>query len=574
MNVYLCGAPNSGKTMLFNALTGAHERVSNRAGVTVSHRTRRMRKSPILITDLPGLCALSETNSEEGVSREQLLSFRPDLLLVVLNACAMERGLSLVIDLMRLDIPMVLAINMIDEADRRGFHIDADALSAALGVPAVPVCAKTRFGLDKLRLAIERAPIGISAQPRIRTENAQERYTLAQRVAAACTKGGSAIPLGADALFSHSFACCLVALSVAALIFYLTFGPLGSYLSSGVEKLLALVSLQALEPLLPPWLYSLIRGGIWAGVSGLLGFLPQITLLYLFMALLEDSGVFARIAFAMDTPMRRLGLSGAAVIPLIMGFGCSVPAALACRTIEDKASRRRALLLLPFCPCSAKLPLMLLLARCVLPGASFFLPLGIYLFSIALGVAQVARPKRASDSSTFALELPPYRMPTLWNIAQLLSERIFSFVARAGTVIVAASVLMWLLWRVTPSFSFTDNPEASLLYRIAALIAPIFRPAGFTSPIALTALLGGLAAKEASCAALLMLTESDSLSTVFTPLSWLCFLIFQTLCPPCFAALGALSKEYGKGLFPKMMKQTAIAYIAACLVNLFGRFFV
>lgn len=570
MKYLLAGNPNIGKTTLFNALTGARERVSNRAGVTVEVNKRRLKGMDGTLIDLPGIYSLSPQSKDEQIAAEAVKEQLPDVIVNIVDATNLQRNLFLTTQLMELKLPMVIALNMMDEARRRGLKVDAAELERRLGVRVIPIAARTGEGLDKLKEAMcaartAPAPLCSGCSARLRY-GCIERVTGAEKVRVS----------GLDRVLTHKIFGFPIFIAVMALVFYLTFDSLGAFLSDGAESLGTLLCdwVRQLLRTAPEWLSGLITDGILNGVTGVMTFLPEVALLFGLLSLLEDSGYLARAAFIMDSLMRKIGLDGKAFVPLVMGFGCTVPAALAARTLPNSSERKRMLMILPFLPCSAKLPVFGLMARAFFPSHRGLVVLALYFLGILTAVLVALLMRNRATEQPFLLELPPYRIPTLKNTWMQMADRTGHFLFRAGTVILLVSALLWILMHFSSDLSYTEQTQDSLLGTFGTLIAPIFTPLGFGFWQAAVAILVGLVAKEAVLSSLLLFYggSAAALTAAFDPLSACCFLIFVLLYPPCFAAIITLHREYRdlRCTAFTLLVQPIIAYAACCLFRLIG----
>ena len=609
LKIGLVGNPNAGKTTLFNALTGAREYVGNRPGVTVERKERRLSAfgRGMEIVDLPGIYSLSAYSMEEVVARDFIVGEHPDAIINIVDATNLERNLYLTVQLLELGAPLVLALNMMDEVKSRGIEIDAQVLSRELGVPVVPISARTGQGVDALlrccasvpnlrytALRIETRDSAGSSSDDAQVRAADSRYRYIERVTGASVKrhapGEASVSERIDAVLTNRYIGIPIFLAVMALLFVLTFDTLGSRLSDGVELMISDYAVPFAGNLLnglgaPDWLVSLVCDGILTGVGGVLTFLPQIALLFFFLSLLEDSGYLSRTAFLMDRALRRFGLSGKSFIPMLMGFGCSVPAAMSARTMENESDRRMTILLVPFMSCSAKLPVYGMIASAFFERARGLVVLGLYAMGILVGIGTGVLFRKTlfrANHAPFVMELPPYRVPMLKNTLLHVGERVQHFLERAGTVILLMSVVLWFLMRFDTSLSLTPDTAQSLLGRFGTRIAPVFAPLGFGNWQASVALLTGVVAKEAVVSSLSLfvgVTGSEALSaalrTLFTPLSAFTFLVFVLLYVPCMAAVATMRRELNSFRLTAFMVvyQCAVAYLVAFLVHTVGSFF-
>ncbi len=586
--IALMGNPNAGKTTLFNALTGAREYVGNRPGVTVEQKVRRVKRGgrEWMICDLPGIYSLGTFSQEERISRDFLERGHPDAVLNVVDATNLERNLYLSLQVMERGLPVVIALNMADELGRKGLQIDVERLSQMLCAPVALISARTGQGVEGLFAALEQAvsepwsprcPCAAAEGDPIRAANA--RYETITRVCRACVRRkpgrrGAATDR-IDAILTNRYLGIPIFLAIMALIFTLTFDTVGAWLSDGAERL-AQIGIDAVRALLTgagvsDWLCGLVCDGALAGMGGVLAFLPQIALLFFFLSLLEDSGYLSRTAFLADRLLKRFGLSGRSVIPILMGFGCTVPAAMCARTMESDDARRMTILLLPFASCSAKLPVYGMIVSVFFPRSRALVLIALYSLGLMIGAATGALFRRTlfrGNQSPFLMELPPYRVPYLKNTLLHVGERVSHFLEKAGTVICLMSVVLWFLSRFDLRLTMTADAQASILGRFGTLIAPLFRPLGFESWQACVALLTGLIAKEAVVSSLTLLLEGKSVAALFTPASAFAFLVFVLLYVPCVAAVATMRRELGSKRMTLFMivYQTLTAYAAAFLV--------
>ncbi len=664
--VAIIGNPNSGKTTLFNRLTGSNQHVGNWPGVTVDRKTGHICHDGvgIDIVDLPGIYSLSPYTQEEIIAREFVLSDELDGILNIVDAANIERNLYLTLQLIAMGLPMVVALGFMDDVRAQGIVIDCKALSERLGVPVVPISAKKGENmhdlLDELAHGM-RAPAkqpaylhGVGAAIRRAAEQLQPlplRWCSLPFYAAKLLEGDSAmwgqmdriqmpqamrneinsIAAGmqshanltdkemvlADALYDYieeivraSYRRPKVrqetlteridkivlhrvwALPIFAffmfLMFWCTFGPLGTLLGDGMEYLIQSVISPAIRSGLTAvgtaeWLIGLICDGAIGGVGGVLSFLPQIVILFFFLSVLEDTGYLARVAFIMDTLLRRIGLSGKSFVPMLMGFGCTTPAVMAARTMENDADRRMTIMLTPFMSCGAKLPVYALVAGAIFGRHQGLVVISLYVLGILMGILAGFILKKTifkEVSSGFVLELPTYRMPSFKGTVLNMWQKAKDFITRAGTLIFLMSVVIWLLQNFTPSLGVAKNAGESILGVIGTFIAPVFAPLGFGQWQESVALLTGLVAKEAVVSTMNVLygAGGDSavltglLGSVFTPLSAYSFLVFTLLYMPCMSAFATIKREMGgwRWAFGAAAFQTALAYLAALVIYQVG----
>lgn len=658
----LAGNQNCGKTTLFNQLTGAKQHVGNFPGVTVDRKDGQIRNHPeATVVDLPGIYSLSPYTNEEIVTREYLLKDRPRGIINILDGTNIERNLYLTMQLIELDIPMVIALNMMDEVRENGGTIRVNELEAALGIPVVPISAAKNEGIDELvehaiHVARYRERPGrldfcdangddqgamhrcIHAIIHLIEDHAV-KYRIPRRFAATKLVEGDELILKAlrldqneketlehiitqmeeesgkdrmaaladmrfqfieelceqtvvkpseskehvrsmniDRILTGKYTAIPTFVCIMALVFYLTFGLIGKYLSDWLELLINWFTDICNQGLVAygmnPVVRSLIIDGIFTGVGSVLSFLPTIVVLFFFLSILEDSGYMARVAFVMDRPLRKIGLSGRSFVPMLMGFGCSVPAIMATRTLPSDRDRKMTILLTPFMSCSAKLPIYSLFAAAFFPKHAALVMIGLYFGGIVMAILFAFILKGSAfkgEPVPFVMELPNYRFPSPKSVVRLIGEKAKDFITKAFTVIFLASVIIWFLQSFDLRLNVVTDSSQSLLALIGGLIAPLLKPLGLGDWRISTALITGFTAKESVVSTLNVLLGEKPLSTLFTPFTAIIFLVFSLLYTPCIAAIAAVKRELGtKGAVLLVLMQCAIAWIVCFIVRLIG----
>ena len=664
----LAGNQNSGKTTLFNRLTGSNQHVGNFPGVTVEKKEGQVKKHPeASVVDLPGIYSLSPYTSEEIVTRDFVLKEHPNGIINIVDATNIERNLYLSLQLIELGIPMVIALNMMDEVRASGNSIDIAKLSDELGVPVVPISAGKNEGIDELiEVAIRTASQGkkplkydfcdgevhkaIHAIAHIIVDQAKEagiplrfaatklvegdeptqellkldedqqhiiehiiedmqnelgtdreaaladmRYTFIERVCGGCVTKHQETREQVrsekiDKILTSKYWGIPIFLGIMLLIFYLTFTLLGAPLQELMDKgITALTDLTAKGMAyvgISDWLQSLVIDGIFAGVGSVLSFLPIIVLLFFFLSLLEDSGYMARVAFVMDKLLRKIGLSGRSFVPMLIGFGCSVPAIMSARTLSSERDRKMTILLTPFMSCSAKLPIYGMIIMAFFPHHRALIMMSVYVIGILVAILSGLLLKSTvfkGNPIPFVMELPAYRIPSPRSVLMLMWEKAKDFLRKAFTIIFVATIVIWFLQSFDIRLNMVADSSQSILASIGSLIAPLFVPLGFADWRASTALLTGITAKESVVSTLTILTGASTdaqlsqvLATIFTPLSAYSFLVFTVLYMPCVAAFAASKRELGswKGAIFTALYQTGAAYVMALIVYQIGRLIV
>lgn len=651
----LAGNQNCGKTTLFNQLTGSNQHVGNFPGVTVDRKDGQIRKQEnTMVVDLPGIYSMSPYTSEEIVSRQFFLDDRPRGIINIVDATNIERNLYLTMQLIELDIPMVLALNMMDEVTANGGSVDVNMLEESLGIPVVPISAAKNEGVDELiehamHVAVYRerpgrmdfcdangedggaihrcihsimhliddhahnnkVPIRFAAGKLIEgdedviarlhlEENEKEmiehiilqmekesgmdreaalakmRFTFIDKICKTAVvrpqeSRERARSRKIDKLLTGKYTAIPSFIVIMSLIFYLTFGVIGLYLQNlmdmGISALSSLCENAMITFKVNEVIRSLIIDGIFVGVGSVLSFLPIIVVLFFFLSLLEDSGYMARIAFVMDKIFRKLGLSGRSFVPMIIGFGCSVPAIMATRTLPSERDRKMTIMLTPFMSCSAKIPIYAFFSAAFFPDKAALVMIGLYFTGIIVAIIYALildRTKFKREPVPFVMELPNYRMPGAKSVLRLMWDKAKDFLTKAFTIIFLASLVIWFLQTFDLHFNIVKDAEDSILAMIGGIVAPIFKPLGFGDWRASTALITGFTAKESVVSTLTVLLGTKALSTMFTTKSAIVFLIFTLLYTPCVAAISSVKRELGRNwAVIVVLLQCSIAWIVA-----------
>ena len=661
----LAGNQNCGKTTLFNALTGSNQHVGNFPGVTVDQKMGEIKgQKDCSVVDLPGIYSLRPYTQEEIVSRDFIINQKPDGIINIVDATNIERNLYLTLQLLELKVPMVLALNMMDEVHANGGTVDVKKMSEALGIPVVPISAAKGEGVSELidqaittarkktlprvtDFCADSSPVhrcihavihliqdhadklGISSRfctaklieddpdmakrleldqneieliehciVEMETETgldrnaalADMRYTFIEKVVALsvvkCHESREHLrSVKMDRILTGKYTALPVFFGVMFLVFYLTFNVIGQGLSDllslGIDRLTVLVDWALGEYGINPVVHSLIIDGIFAGVGSVLSFLPIIVTLFFFLSILEDTGYMARVAFVMDKLLRKIGLSGRSFVPMLIGFGCSVPAIMATRTVSSDRDRKMTILLTPYMSCSAKIPIYAVFAAAFFPHNSALAMIGLYATGILVGILVALILKNTAfrgQPVPFVMELPNYRIPSVKSVGLLLWEKARDFLERAFTIIFMATIIIWFLQTFDTRLNVVADSADSLLAMVGQWIAPIFAPLGFADWRMVTALISGFTAKEAVVSTLAVLLNTSmaelggALASVFTPLSAASFLVFTLLYTPCVAAVATIKRELGSGLktLGVVFMQCAVAWLMACLVFQIG----
>lgn len=659
----LAGNQNCGKTTLFNQLTGSNQHVGNFPGVTVDRKDGAIQNHPNTnVTDLPGIYSLSPYTNEEIVTREFFLNDRPKGIINIVDATNIERNLYLTLQLIELNIPMVLALNMMDEVRENGGTIMVNKLEQMLGIPVVPISASKNEGIKELvehalhvakyrerpgrvdfcdedgpgNGAVHRCihaivhliedhakkaglPLRFAATKLVERDNsilerlglddnekdalehiisqmedecgtdrdaalADMRFDFIEKICEETViKPHESIEhrrsINIDKVLTGKYTAIPAFIGIMALVFWLTFSVIGKLFSGWMEMLIDWITGMVDKGLtaygLNGVVHSLIIDGVFNGVGSVLSFLPIIVVLFFFLSILEDSGYMARVAFVMDRLLRKLGLSGRSFVPLIMGFGCSVPAIMATRTLPSDRDRKLTIFLTPFMSCSAKLPIYAVFTAAFFPDNAALVMIALYLIGMAIGILYAFTTKLIykGEPVPFVMELPNYRLPSPKSVAMLIGEKAKDFVTKAFTVIFYASMIIWFLTNFDMRLNVVTDSSASILAALGGLIAPLFKPMGIGDWRIATALITGFVAKESVVSTLNVLAGSGSagLQSIFTPLSAMAFLVFSLLYTPCVAAIAAVRRELGKKFAAVMIvRQCAIAWLASFLVYALG----
>lgn len=658
----LAGNQNCGKTTLFNQLTGANQHVGNFPGVTVDRKTGVIKgHSETHVTDLPGIYSLSPYTSEEIVSRQFILDEKPKGIINIVDATNIERNLYLTMQLMELDVPMVLALNMMDEVRGNGGSVHINEMEEILGIPVVPISASKNEGIEELVShavhvakyqeyqgrtdfcdesenggAVHRClhaimhlikdhaqgaqiPVRFAATKLVEGDNAiftalklsqneaemvehiicqmEEERGLDRSAAIADMRFAFIEKLvkqtvvkpkesrerersrKIDKILTGKYTAIPAFIGIIAVIFILTFNFFGAWLQTalefGIGALTTVVdnALSAVD--LNPALHSLIIDGIFSGVGGVLSFIPIIVVLFFFLSLLEDTGYMARVAFVMDKILRKLGLSGRSIVPMLIGFGCTVPAVMASRTLPSERDRKMTIMMTPFMSCTAKLPIYAFFTAAFFPSKGGLVMVALYVIGIVVGIVVALVSKNSvfkGEPVPFVMELPNYRMPGVKNVLRLLWDKAKDFIIRAFTVIFVATIVIWFLQTFDPQLNMTTDSSESILAIVAGWISPIFAPLGFGDWRISTALISGFMAKESVVSTVTVLFGStEAMTAVLTPVSVAALLVFCLLYTPCAAAVASVKKELGgKWALGMVVLQCVVAWICALIVRLIG----
>ena len=557
INIALLGNPNVGKTTLFNSLTGSNQRVGNWAGVTVDKKEGHFNNFNIV--DLPGIYAMDTYSNEEKVSKEFLENGQVDLILNIIDASNIDRNLYLTMQLKQFKKPIILAVNMIDVAEKKGIHIDYEKLGQLLNVVVIPIQASKEIGIEKVKTALSSINKNKIDNTDYSFSSEKETYAYIEDLLSKCTKTSKTsknskkhIKENLDNIMLNPWFAYPIFFAIMALMFQVTFSWIGQPLSDLLDSLLN----DSLVPIIEgwinnysPWFQSLILDGIVGGVGGILVLLPVILSLFACITILEDSGYMARVAFLMDKIMRKMGLSGKAFIPMIVGFGCSVPAIMSARTLESEKDRKLTALLVPLMSCNARLPVYSIFASVFFPKYVGLVVASLYFLGIILAFILGIIFKHLifkNEEEPLLIELPEYKLPSLKILFVQLYEKSKNFLIKAGTLIFAMSIILWFLSNF--NFSGMTDVNDSILASIGGFIAPIFKPLGFGNWQSSVSLLTGLIAKETVVSSMGVIFAGNlevMLPLHFTALSALSFMVFILLYTPCITAVGTMKKEFG-----------------------------
>ncbi len=655
----LVGNQNCGKTTLFNQMTGSNQHVGNFPGVTVDQKSGEIKgQKGSTVVDLPGIYSMRPYSDEEIVTRDFILNSKPDGIINILDATNIERNLYLTLQLIEMKIPMVIALNMMDEVRGNGGTIDINRMSEELGIPVVPISAIKNEGIDELsKLAIQIAklkqvpkkydfcpsgpvhrcihsvchliedhaqlsalPIRFAATKIIEDDpvvtealnldrneleaiehvivQMEEEHDMDRNAAIADMRYNFIEELCAktvvrckeskerrrsvliDNVLTNKYLALPLFVLIMLGIFYLSFNVIGEFLSgileTCIDSLANVVDISLTNYGINPIVHSLITDGIFEGVGSVLSFLPIIVVMFFFLSILEDTGYMARVAFVMDKPLRKIGLSGRSIVPMLIGFGCSVPAIMATRTLSSERDRKMTILLTPFMSCSAKIPIYGFFAAAFFEKYRALVMLGMYILGILVGIiCAIILEKTVFKGKPvpFVMELPNYRFPSFKSVALLLWDKAKDFLQRAFTVIFVATVIIWFLQTFDSRLNVVDDSTNSLLASVGRIIAPIFRPLGFADWRAATALISGFIAKESVVSTLTVLLQSSgpasrTIYTLFTTAGAISYLVFTLLYTPCVAAIAAVKRELGSGVKAAgfALLQCAVAWVVSFII--------
>lgn len=578
----LLGNPNVGKTTLFNHLTGSNQHVGNWAGVTVEKKEGYIGDS-IKIVDLPGIYAMDTYSNEEKVSKNFLINGSVDVIINIVDASNLNRNLYLTMQLKEFNKPIVLVLNMIDAAEAKGININYSTLEKDLGVKVIPIIASKGKGIDVLKNLLDSKNfLSIPTDNNFQFQNEKETYDYIENILKKCLVYKSTNRISStekiDKILLNKFLAYPLFLAILYLTFQFTFSwigqPLADLLDSGVNNYL-MPYLSSLLSNSSPWFKSLLVDGVIGGVGSVIVFLPVILALFLCISFLEDSGYMARVAFIMDKIIRKMGLSGKAFIPLIIGFGCSVPGVMSARTLESEKDRKLTALLVPLMSCNARLPVYALFAAAFFKGKEVAVIGSLYLLGVLIAFLMGILFKNTlfkKDEEPFIIELPEYKLPEIKLLFKHTWDKGKGFLKKAGTIIFSVSIIVWILSNF--NFSGMTDINSSFMAYIGKFISPIFKPLGFASWQNSVSLLTGIMAKEVVVGTMGVIYGGDLTSvlpTAFTPLSAFSFLVFVLLYTPCISLIATMKKEYGgKMALFSVVYQLVLAWIASFIIYNLG----
>ena len=656
----LVGNQNSGKTTLFNQLTGSNQHVGNFPGVTVDRKDGVIKGHPhTLITDLPGIYSMSPYSGEELVSRDFVLREKPNAIINILDVTSIDRSMYLTEQLLEMGLPMVVALNMMDEMTGNGGSVDINRMEQMLGVPVVPISAAQNQGVDELvshaihvakyqegpmrqdfcdstenggavhrclhavchliedHAERERIPVRFAAAKLVEGDRlildslkldgneketlehlilqmererrldrsaamADMRYSFIYKVCDRCIKRPRESKEHIrssryDTVLTGRYTAIPVFIAVMAAVFFLTFAVIGPFLQDLLEKGIDALSASAESAMnaghVNQAISSLVMNGIFEGVGSVLSFLPIIVTMFFFLSLLEDSGYIARVAFVMDKPLRKIGLSGRSIVPMLIGFGCTVPAVMATRTLPSSRDRRMTILLTPFMSCTAKLPIYGFFVAAFFPSNGWWIVTALYLLGVVAGILSAIVMKKTvfkGEAVPLVMELPNYRLPSAKNVGHLIWDKSKDFLQRAFSVILIATIVVWFLQSFDFRFNMVTDAQNSMLAAIAGVLAPVFRPVGLGDWRIVTALISGFMAKE-SVVATMNVLFAGGVAAALSSLAAASMLVFSLLYTPCVAAVAAIRRELGSGwALYVVFCQCAIAWVAALIIRLIG----
>lgn len=588
----LVGNQNCGKTTIFNEMTNMNQHVGNFPGVTVESKIGIVEKhNDIQVIDLPGLYSLNTYTTEERVSKEYIINQKPDVLINVIDSMNLERNLYLTIQLKKIGIPIVIALNMLDELYKNNMKINIIELSKRLDIPIVPITNVNKKEINELINKTIELSFSKKEKNKVVNDQYEEeiiyRYKNIEKICSGIIQGKKENLSSIDKILTNKYFGIPIFLTIMFIIFYLTFNVIGEYFSNLLNIGLDVVT-EEIENILinnnvNQLIQSLIIEGIITGIGSVLSFLPIIVTLYFYLSILEDSGYMTRIAFIMDKPLSKIGLSGKSIVPVLLGFGCSVPAILSIRTIKSEKEKKLTMMLIPFISCSAKIPIYAIFVSMFFHNYSAEVMILLYIIGITIGITItgiVNKICNIKNNNTFIMELPKYRIPTLKNTWMLMWNKSKEFLEKTFSIIFITSIVIWIL--KTFDFSLTETTiENSILAQLGKKISPIFNPLGFYDWRIVTSLIVGISAKESIISTLNILTNqtiASSLQSIFNISSAISFLIFVLLYTPCIATIAIIKKEFGnKTAIKIVIFQILIAYIISfvtyqlitCFLNFF-----